>query len=481
MRRKVVDQTQGDPALEAYVAGLSAEAARIRLPELFAGDVPGALYQVRNRSGVGVVAVRSADLSEAQIVKLLKYRLGQYVHSAVGMLNVRVLYEAGWAHEPLSEVQPNDLHFIAAIAETGEILCYAVLRSLPEVPPDSTLRTRERPLFQVEKTHGWGIYNRLRVLPDLPLTRVREMGRFIKNQQLHTFNEMGARGPVEIGVAVFRTLLGPVGVEVAAGIGDLEEDVAKQNLDFFHVPVVLIHGTVPYAAESSFAHHRYQYRTIYPFALLTADLQAARPRLDAIEAALEKPGKEGLLGLFALKREIRTSKSSLEPPEGLPPLSSTKIEQIESSMANRAELLDVGSSLRGMDLFADLSVAEAAILGSFMEERTVETGETIVHQGDPGEDVFLIEEGEAEVRIRNRAGESVTLATLGENEYFGEIALLMGGARTADVVAVTPMRLRRLTRDAYTRFLVHLSEVEQQITRAAAARASETVRKMMTE
>ena len=36
----------------------------------------------------------------------------------------------------------------------------------------------------MEQIFGWGVYNRLRVLPDLPVTRVREWGRFVKNQRL---------------------------------------------------------------------------------------------------------------------------------------------------------------------------------------------------------------------------------------------------------------------------------------------------------
>ena len=38
---------------------------------------------------------------------------------------------------------------------------------------------------------------------------VRELGRFIKNHGIHTFDELGARAPVEVGAALFRTVAGP--------------------------------------------------------------------------------------------------------------------------------------------------------------------------------------------------------------------------------------------------------------------------------
>jgi CRP-like cAMP-binding protein len=45
---------------------------------------------------------------------------------------------------------------------------------------------------------------------------------------------------------------------------------------------------------------------------------------------------------------------------------------------------------------------------------------------------------------------------VGPDEYFGEIALLTGQTRTADVVAVTPMTMRRLTRDRYAVYLAEM-------------------------
>lgn len=473
-----------DPEAEAFIHRLIQEGTRQRLPELFkAGSPAEALYRVPERAGVGVVAMRSTCLEEAQLLTLLKYRWGQYLHPAVGIHDPGVIAETRMEHEPLSEIEPEDVHVIAASVETGHILCYAVIRALSlsgasaPLTPQTTLRDRERPLFQVEKFHGWGIYNRLRLLPDLPITRIREVGRFVKNQGLHPFSEVSARAPVEVGLAVARLLLGPLRSEIDAFVGDLEEGVSKQNLDFLHVPTVLIRGTVPYVPEFSLAFPRYQYRTIYPVAVLTADLAQARARLEAVEAALARPGKQGLLALFSLKGDSHPVRSSLEPPEGLPALDAAPIPQRELPMAARRRMRDAGVELRRIDLFSGLSESEGAILASFMERIEVEAGAVIVRQGEQGDDMYLIEAGQAEVRLRLEDGPPLTLAVRGPDDYFGEIALLTGGERTADVVALTPMTLRRLGREAYVRYLAHMVEVERKITSVAARRARTTARR----
>src|SRR6266567_1017283 len=251
----------GDPQVDGYVHELIDRAAQARLPQLFQ-DGRETLYRLE-RAGVSVIVVKTPGLLE---------------------------------DEPIARVSPEDVHFIAGSTETGEILCYATLEGGPDFAPGATLRTLERPVFPVEQVHGWGIYNHLMVLPDLPLNRLRELGRFVKNQRLHTFDELGIRGPIEIGVALFKTLAGPLRMEVEALVGDLEEGVARQNLDFFRVPLVVIHGTVPYEGEASYFFPRYQYCAVYPFAHLcaAAGTEMAR-RLRGIEEALALRGKQALL------------------------------------------------------------------------------------------------------------------------------------------------------------------------------------------
>lgn len=92
--------------------------------------------------------------------------------------------------------------------------------------------------------------------------------------------------------------------------------------------------------------------------------------------------------------------------------------------------------LEGMSLFADLEGEQRAVIASCVHELSVDADTTLALQGENAYELFVIEQGEAEVR---RDGEPI--ATLGEGDVFGEIGVLVTGTRRASVVATTPMRL----------------------------------------
>ncbi len=84
----------------------------------------------------------------------------------------------------------------------------------------------------------------------------------------------------------------------------------------------------------------------------------------------------------------------------------------------------------------------------------IEAGEPVVRQGDPGEEYFLIEEGDAEVwREDAFTSQSSKLAVLGPGDTFGEEALLQGGYRNATVRMATPGRLQKLSKTNFDRLL----------------------------
>jgi len=459
-----------DQEVESFTRGLIDRGARIRLPELFAGDRADALWWVPNRQGVSVIALRTPSFTREQLVDIMTYRLVQYL--LANQLDPQLIFDTRMEHEPLSNASSEDIHILAGAATSGEILCYVTIKSVGTTPEDATLRATDRPLFPVEQVFGWGVYNRMRLLPDLPIKRVREAGRFVKNQQHDPQDELIVRAPIEIVFAWLRLLAGLHEFDVY--VGDLEEGVAKKSLDFFHLPLAMIHGVVPYAPEGSYGFLNYQTRTRYPFALLAADIP--KGRLTAIEQALTLPGKKGIMALLAMKNERSSVRSSLEPPEGLAALTDAHVPQQGVAMTVRRQCLEVGNWLRRTNFFHSLSVSEAAVLGTFLARSTAAPGEAIVRQGEGGDDLYLIESGQAEVQTVTRVGQRVTVATLGPGDCFGEIALVIGGERTADVIATTPIILLRLTRDAYARYLAHLVDVESEVTRTALVRTRDTLR-----
>ena len=469
-----------DASAEAYVAGLVDAAGEIRLPKLFSKPHKDALFSVPDRQGIAVTALKTSSLKEDELIALMRFRLAQYLEA--NFVAANVVYERRLEHEPLDGVFPNDIHVVAGSVDDGEILCYATLESPPEAPPGTTLRTRDRPLLPVENVHGFGIFNRLPILPDLPLQQIRELGRFVKNQRYHGVEDKSIRGPVEVGVAIFRMIAETLSFELSAVVGDLEEGVARQNLDFFRVPLVVVHGTMPTQSDDSWLFPRYLHRTVFPFACLASDAATALPRLTEIERALGRPGKLGLLALMRLRGDTGSDiRSSLRPEGGLTPLVEREMPQKGIAMAERREVREAGERLRQTDLFSGLADAEAAVLATFFEHVEVEPETVIVRQGDPADALYVVQSGEVEVRLRGSDGESTPVARIGAGDYFGEIGVLTGSSRLADVVAMEPTELLRLSKDDYERYLAQVVEVEQQLERTATGRASEAARRLLSE
>lgn len=99
----------------------------------------------------------------------------------------------------------------------------------------------------------------------------------------------------------------------------------------------------------------------------------------------------------------------------------------------RDEKLDL---LHGVPLFASLDRRHLERLGMLTEEVDVPAGKVLIRQGEHGNDLMLIVSGGVEVK---RNGE--TINHLGAGDFFGEIALIAGGPRTATVTADEPTRL----------------------------------------
>jgi CRP/FNR family transcriptional regulator, cyclic AMP receptor protein len=91
-------------------------------------------------------------------------------------------------------------------------------------------------------------------------------------------------------------------------------------------------------------------------------------------------------------------------------------------------------------LFAGLERRDLERVADSFKERNYDAGDTIAEEGSGGAGFFVIAEGNAKVTVQGQER-----ATLGPGDYFGEIALLDEGARTATVKAETPMKTYAMT------------------------------------
>jgi CRP-like cAMP-binding protein len=96
--------------------------------------------------------------------------------------------------------------------------------------------------------------------------------------------------------------------------------------------------------------------------------------------------------------------------------------------------------LRKVPLFSDLGRRELDQVAGSMKERNFEEGKTLTSEGEGGVGFFVIEDGRAKVTVHGQErGE------LGPGDYFGEIALITEGSRTATITAETPVKAWGMT------------------------------------
>jgi len=113
------------------------------------------------------------------------------------------------------------------------------------------------------------------------------------------------------------------------------------------------------------------------------------------------------------------------------------------------------SELRQIPLLNQLDSAELKKLIEVMRERKAPKGSYIVYAEDSGASMLFLVEGRAKVTLVSDEGKEIVLFNLGEGDFFGELAVLSGEDRSANVVATTDCRLFVLGAEDFRR---HVTE-----------------------
>jgi len=105
--------------------------------------------------------------------------------------------------------------------------------------------------------------------------------------------------------------------------------------------------------------------------------------------------------------------------------------------------------LRKIELFSGLTDAEFADLAQLTQTRRYKRGAFIVLAEDEGDEFFIIRKGRVKVNIVHQDGRELILSLLGVGDVFGELSLLDGQLRSANVVAADPTEIIALRRDHF--------------------------------
>ena len=126
---------------------------------------------------------------------------------------------------------------------------------------------------------------------------------------------------------------------------------------------------------------------------------------------------------------------------------------------------DVVEHLAVVPIFDGCSKKDLQTVARQVREISHDAGYVVATEGDPGAGLFVIAEGEADVSI---GGKKVNHLKTGV--FFGEMALLDGGPRTATVTSTTPIKLYALTEWVFRGLLVEHPTIAMRTLETMAAR-----------
>ncbi|HSW28193.1 MAG TPA: cation:proton antiporter [Longimicrobiales bacterium] len=215
--------------------------------------------------------------------------------------------------------------------------------------------------------------------------------------------------------------------------------------------------------------------------------ESARSRLDQtaelfpefVGAAQERLADR--LAIHAQKEAIEEKAHAGIIPHGVAEVMLDELAQeLRALRASQAAKLavDPRELLAKVPFFQGVPKREQATVVEKLRRHTAPAGDAIVEQGDRGSSLFLVARGV--VRVSRLDGEGPRdLATLMAGDFFGEMALLHGGARTATCRAVTPCALYELRREDLETVLEACPAMREALVAADERRRAEQARPIL--
>ncbi len=133
--------------------------------------------------------------------------------------------------------------------------------------------------------------------------------------------------------------------------------------------------------------------------------------------------------------------------------------------------------LKLVPIFSKIEQAKLKLLAFTSERVNFAVGQEVCHQGDPGDTMYVILGGTADVLI-DTAGGQIAVAEMKKNSFFGEIAILCDVPRTATIKAKEPLSTLKITKDMFYRLVAEFPQMVVEIMRELAHRLEDTNEKL---
>jgi CRP/FNR family cyclic AMP-dependent transcriptional regulator len=130
--------------------------------------------------------------------------------------------------------------------------------------------------------------------------------------------------------------------------------------------------------------------------------------------------------------------------------------------------------LKQIPLFGTFQPADHEQLAGLLRRRNLKKGDVLFRKGDEGTALYIIIKGRIKITVPSKLGDEITLAILGQSDFFGEMALLDSLPRSADATAVEETLLYVLNRSDFLSFLIHNENAVRSILYALSSRLRKT-------
>ena len=130
--------------------------------------------------------------------------------------------------------------------------------------------------------------------------------------------------------------------------------------------------------------------------------------------------------------------------------------------------------LKSISFFADMSDYDLQQIAEITEEKTYGKGQAIIEERTSAERFFIIYKGKIEITKQFEDGDEFVLAVHSDGDFFGEMALLDEGPRSATARAVEPTTVLEITRANFETLLYKAPVVAYHIIRELSSRLRET-------
>lgn len=150
-----------------------------------------------------------------------------------------------------------------------------------------------------------------------------------------------------------------------------------------------------------------------------------------------------------------------------------KTDMPPAPTAHRADSLR--QTIQAVPLFAALSSEEIGSLAQDSVLLDFAVGEQVVHQGERGDSLYIIRRGEASVSVASAPGQEREVARLRSGDFFGEMALLTGEPRSANVRATEDLQVIVIYKEALRAILENRSDLARSMAKVVRERQSALV------